>query len=444
MKKKWTWSRILMVTAIIALEALQSKNCAAEVATFLELPAPGGVRSWADKVSADGSTIVGRGEITSGHRHATSWTAFGAVTDLGTLGGDTSGASGVSADGSVICGFSVNRTGSHEAFVWTEATGMVGLGDFGVRSFAFSVSANGRVIVGYSEHSPGVTEAFAWTAEAGMIGLGDLGGGNSLAWGVSADGSVIVGESQKVARGSNEAFVWTAEAGMVGLGTLGGRHSTALGVSADGSVIVGASEPSTGPSRAFVWTAEAGMIPLDSLPNAQYGAATTLTDDGSTAAGNSYGIAAVWNTTTGEVRELQTLLLQDYGLDTKKSKLGRCYISGDGSTLVGIAINSNGNHDGAWVVTISEDADVLLEHLIVDVADINLANGISNALDSKLDAAIDALLADNAEQRQNVVNNMLSFINHTEAQRGKKISEADADHLIDAAKRIIQLVLQGT
>ena len=38
-------------------------------------------------------------------------------------------------------------------------------------------------------------EAFRWTQATGMVGLGDLPGGsfNSIAWGVSADGSVVVG-----------------------------------------------------------------------------------------------------------------------------------------------------------------------------------------------------------------------------------------------------------
>ncbi len=49
-------------------------------------------------------------------------------------------------------------------------------------------------------------------------GLGDLAGGafNSIALGVSADGSIVVGWSS-IASG-NEAFHWTSGGGMVGLG----------------------------------------------------------------------------------------------------------------------------------------------------------------------------------------------------------------------------------
>lgn len=51
----------------------------------------------------------------------------------------------------------------------------------------------------------------------GFQGLGDLPGGNifSQAAGVSADGSVVVGQSNSASGG--EAFRWTAGGGMVGL-----------------------------------------------------------------------------------------------------------------------------------------------------------------------------------------------------------------------------------
>jgi probable HAF family extracellular repeat protein len=67
-----------------------------------------------------------------------------------------------------------------------------------------------------------------------FMGLGDLPGGDfeSGAWGVSADGSVVVGSSSS-ASASQEAFLWTQTGGMVGLRDHPSGHlSEALGASA--------------------------------------------------------------------------------------------------------------------------------------------------------------------------------------------------------------------
>jgi probable HAF family extracellular repeat protein len=95
-----------------------------------------------------------------------------------------------------------------------------------------------------------------------MQDLGTLGGGESGALGVSADGSVVVGWAHNAA-GRKCAFRWTAVGGMQDLGTLGGGESGALGVSADGSVVVGYAHNAAGQERAFRWTASGGMEDLN-------------------------------------------------------------------------------------------------------------------------------------------------------------------------------------
>jgi probable HAF family extracellular repeat protein len=96
-----------------------------------------------------------------------------------------------------------------------------------------------------------------------MRSLGMLpGGGESVALGVSADGSVVVGWARN-AKGRQRAFRWTAARGMQNLGTLGGYESEALGVSADGSVVVGWAENAEGFRHAFRWTAAGGMEDLN-------------------------------------------------------------------------------------------------------------------------------------------------------------------------------------
>jgi probable HAF family extracellular repeat protein len=277
---------------------------------------PGGafVGSAASDVSADGSVVVGQAYGAGGE--AFRWSAADGMVGLGNLpGGTSSGASGVSANGSVIVGSGRNSSNRQEAFRWTEAGGMVGIGDLPGGSFssaAGDISAVGSVVVGTSVGTLGFTEAFRWTESEGMIGLGDRPGPaqahGSYAHGVSADGSVVVGQ-----RGSQVAFRWTEAEGML---DLGGPLSTvfaenALDVSADGSVIVGSGQhPSF--SEAFVWRADVGVINIE---NALMVAGIDLTG---------------WQ------------LLYASG------------ISADGRTVVGEAVNPSGQRE-AWIAVLPDN-----------------------------------------------------------------------------------------
>ena len=115
--------------------------------------------------------------------------------------------------------------------------------------------------------------------------LGILGGGWSKAFGVSADGAVVVGEANNASY-QPRAFRWTAAGGMQDLGTLGGGSSVASGVSADGAVVVGWATNASGYDRAFRWTPSGGMEDLNStyaslLTNGSYlGIASAISPDG--------------------------------------------------------------------------------------------------------------------------------------------------------------------
>lgn len=286
---------------------------------------PGGNhRSLGNRVSADGSTVVGEGD--TGQYHAYRWTAEEGMVDLGWFPGhpDISCACGVSGDGSIVVGRA--STGSHsEAFRWTEDGGMVPLGSLpggSSSSSALDISSDGCVIVGVASAAAG-REAFRWTQSDGMLGLGDLPGGphDSFGWPVSADGQVIVGGSDS--SNGNEAFRWTEQAGMVGLGALwyyyGFGSSVAADANTDGSIIVGESVIDVyGNTAPFIWDEQHGM------------------------------------------RNLQDVLVDDYGLDlTGWSLASALGISDDGTAIVGYGDGPDGRRE-AWVARVPEPSTLLL------------------------------------------------------------------------------------
>ena len=202
---------------------------------------------------------------------------------LGTLGGNFSRAFGVSANGSVVVGVSNTSNYEERAFRWTLANGMENLGTLGGnQSVANAVSADGSIIVGYSRDSADIKRAFKWTAATGMQ---DLGGGDwTEAVAISNDGSVVI-----VNNGMDGfAYRWTAS-GMDNLGTLGGSQTIAYDVSADGSVIVGLSYVAATDPYAFRWISGAGIQQIGTFYSFAYGVSAdgnTVSGDGSIIVGD--------------------------------------------------------------------------------------------------------------------------------------------------------------
>ncbi len=166
----------------------------------------------------------------------------------------------------VACGLS-------SCVAWADDFRGVGIHSPSGYSFARALSADGLTMTGDATVTDGTrtwTEAYVWSPAIGFTPLGYLGeslSGNrqSFAWDMSADGTVVVGESSNtyMETGQLEAFKWTRGVGMEGLGFLAPYvgevfgESRARGVSADGTVVVGQSTNNDGTvtwKEAVIWS----------------------------------------------------------------------------------------------------------------------------------------------------------------------------------------------
>lgn len=322
-------------------------------------------------VSADGRVVVGRSVGASGSE-AVRWEG-GAPTGLGDLPGGTfsSLARAASADGAVVVGRATPASDT-EAFRW-EAGVMTGLGNLPGGSGhgqANGVSGDGSVVVGFAAGPSGL-EAFRWQGGV-MQGLGDLPGGgfSSAAVGVSADGTRVAGYGNS---GDFEAFAWQGGS-LLGLGFLADPGSSptfqslAYGISADGAVIVGTShnrrlvfDPYSGqyveaeylePFRfrdGVLSSLFDGLEPGD--PPGQpwtFGVAMPASADGSVIVGYGFG-AFIWRE-VGGMRDLEEWLESDFDLDLAGWTLERATgVSANGRVIVGYGRNPAGAQE-AWRV----------------------------------------------------------------------------------------------
>jgi uncharacterized membrane protein len=216
-------------------------------------------------------------------------------------------ATDISADGAVIVGLACD---SHKTWRWTRDSGRVLLGqpsgkaneiDWGTPD----VSDDGRTISATIIQGESSSETLAlWNEDSGWVtprnpaNFPDAGATEqaSLAWGLSGDGSTLVGQV-RTADSSMRAAAWNGARGVYHLGEPG-VNSRANAVNADGSVIVGWSEnPETGIWQPTVWQ---DRRPLVLAATKGFCEATAVTPGGTIIVGQAYDeaadqrVAALW------------------------------------------------------------------------------------------------------------------------------------------------------
>lgn len=278
---------------------------------------PGNTSTNARAVNFDGSVIVGNGDVSFGMRFVEGgdWEALNLPND--------GAAQAVSADGSIVGGDYIQGSGPFflsGLVLWKEGAGSttylpaVGLpspsmedltGDgtvmLATRSFLYGtdiarVTDDGSVTFPSTEPQNGVCQPCAAKAEA-----------------ISSDGSTIVGglSLDAFANQPLQAARWFGTQAPLLLGFLdppaADPTSLALDVSADGSVVVGESD-----GRAFIWTEAHGMRDMKQVLEATgldlagwaLTSASAVSDDGSVIAGagtNPAGNPSIWRVVAPEL-----------------------------------------------------------------------------------------------------------------------------------------------
>jgi probable HAF family extracellular repeat protein len=220
-------------------------------------------------------------------------------------------------------------------------------------------------------------------AAQSFLGLGTLpGDSDSIARGVSADGTVVVGATG-LNNNYHNAFVWTLETGMLGIG-VEGRFAFAHAVSGDGLAVVGVGDPDGGGNSAFRWTPNGGMVRLNRLPGWGYSDAYSASADGSVVSGYCYGPngkrAVRWtnaNVGGGVMQDLGTLSTNCGALSWSQGYGG---VSADGTVISGDSTADGGSCSGhvfRWVSNGSGGTMQDLGHLPGQYATDSLAFGLS-------------------------------------------------------------------
>ncbi|MFT7484899.1 MAG: putative HAF family extracellular repeat protein [Candidatus Paceibacteria bacterium] len=330
-------------------------------------------------VSDDGRIVCGngRGPGVPGEGMGFLWTSASGMVPLGnpplTFGSPGGTATDLSGDGWVVAGRTKFDGLNSAGFNWNPIDTFTPLAPAVATSSASASATNvdGSVTVGQTRHGGYVgfysfEEATVWlddgVIEGRAIGLFP-GGGLSEARGVSADGSVVVGEAYRAYQEGVTAFRWDQTDGFVSLGDLpGGYHfSRANAANADGSIIVGYGTVSfnsagfTVDHRACYWD-EHGVHELPNMPGSTgITEATDISPDGRYIVGWARYLATnvpvIWDDVHG-IRNLYEVMAQE-GIDVSSWGLGfATAVSADGKTIVGHGRRGSPQTTEAWVCTL--------------------------------------------------------------------------------------------
>lgn len=281
------------------------------------------------------------------------WNEGDGLITIGQISGEEpiAGATSISNDAKYISGTMTNpQSGNNQMARYDTATNSwTYLGDLGNDtdgSSAWGMTSDGSAVVGLGFVSGWEAHAVKWTQAAGLVDLGStVEGASSRANAISADGTVAVGW-QDDDFGDRFAVYWKNNVQNFILKNNNSFTGEGQAVTPDGGTIVGTAEEEEG---AFVWNQADGYTSIKHPDPMYVGGASGVSDDGKTVIGyfRPWGAPA----TSGEgfiwTKETGALNLNEYVASLGYDELGITFslplgISPNGRNIVGLGASGNG------------------------------------------------------------------------------------------------------
>lgn len=307
----------------------------------------------ATDVSSNGSIVVGD----NGAEHFM-WTEVDGVTLIGGVapGGGYGGQTGINGNGTLITGTRVNpnnNLGELSSYdiasqTWT-SHGSLGASSGNSASSAWGVSSDGTTIVGLGWINAGSAHAIKWTNGGGVEDLGSTVPNRSTrANAANDDGSIIAGW-QDSASGFRQGAIWTN--GVQELITHPNNDpATEVGCLSDDGIWAGGGQGFSNNFQAWKWSQASGIIDIGPAPTSGWrGAITGFSSNGSISVGfyrpwpapATFG-RGILHTDSGGLLDLTDYAIS-LGIDVQGAILALPLgISDDGSTVIGITNSGNG------------------------------------------------------------------------------------------------------
>ncbi|QOW11322.1 T9SS type A sorting domain-containing protein [Kaistella flava (ex Peng et al. 2021)] len=181
-----------------------------------------------------------------------------------------------------------------------------------------------------------------WTEDAGTLEIGELTSGDYISGytNVTSDGKFISGTMTNPGTNYDEMAKYEIATGtwafLGGLGAMSDMTvSSAWGMTGDGSAIVGLAYPAPSDAHAVKWTQAGGVVDLGSTVPNRSSRGNSITDDGTIVVGwqdNDYGDreGVYWK------NGVQTYLKDDNGMNTGEA----VSVTPDGKTIVGFTFDN--------------------------------------------------------------------------------------------------------